>query len=120
MARNQISFEILDEILDSADLYLTPPDERGYSSDEVTLRPVYSGKGYSPAGFAVVLESEEALRAFLAGAGLAQGARRADGIPGFDVLTFVRRTETDSMGHGIIACWPDWEVTGLPEIYTKD
>lgn len=122
-ARNKISFEILDAVLSEADLYLAQPDEdQGYEdADAVTLRPAYQGRGYRPEGFGIVIHRETVLYAFLAGAGVVEGERQTEGQPGFDVVGFARATETDDMGKDhMIAWWPDWQVTDLPEIYTKD
>jgi hypothetical protein len=122
-ARNKLSFEILDAILDAADLYLSQPGkDDGYEdADQVTLRPAYRGRGYRPEGFGLVVSRETVLYAFLAGAGAVEGERQAEGVPGFDVVGFARSTELDQMGKDhIIAWWPDWEVTDLPGVYTKD
>jgi hypothetical protein len=119
MAKHEMTFEILDEILDAADMYLSQPGDYDDGSDAVAVRPRYRGRGYVPEGFGLVVSGESAVRVLMAAAGQVEGQRRADGDPGFDLMAFARRAETDSMGRdSIIVYWPDWEVTGLPEIYT--
>lgn len=123
MARNQIPFETLDSIIDQADLYFTTPGDRVEDGDEcASIRPTYRGRGYRAEGFGLVIGSESVLRVILTAAGLiAKEQEHDDAEDVLDSLSFARAVETDQMGRdSIIAYWPDWEITDLPEIYTKD
>lgn len=123
MARNQITFETLDAILGAADLYIAQPDD-GYDddSDAVSVRPAYRGRGYRPEGFGLVFRDMVLLYAIMAAAGRVAAEQELDEDhenERLDALAFARAVETDNMGHGVIAWFPDWEVTGLPEHLTN-
>lgn len=120
---NEISFETLDEIIDTAGLYFAEPSDGrdAYEdSESVSIRPAYRGRGYVREGFGLVL-APSALHAVLAAAGLVARDHEDDDREELDAVDFARGTETDNMGRSdIIAYWPGWTITNLPEVYTKD
>lgn len=118
MARNQLTFAIFSDILETASLYLAEPDERtdDLGEDGLKLRPEYGGRFWT-SGFGIVVEDATVIYRFLAAAGIVFAEREAREQDGFDVDALARATATDSMGHGTIAYWNDWEVIDLPDTY---
>lgn len=99
----KIDREIIEEILETAGLF----------DDEANIRESYSGRGmYGSACFGIVFESESAVFRFMAAAGRTEADREHDERPGFDSISFARSARTDSMGHGVIAYWPGWNLEG--------
>ena len=119
MARNQISFETLDAIIDQADLYFAEPGES--DDDGVHVRLAYRGRGYRAEGFGLVI-APSALHVILVAAGMISKEQEGyDTGNTLSALDFARAVETDNMGRAdIIAYWPDWEITDLPEHLFKD
>jgi hypothetical protein len=121
MQKSQLPFEIFEEIVETAGLWLVPAEESSDGdTDSVRLRKSYNGRGYA-SGFGVVVESNSALYRFMAAAGMVATRRDMDGLASFEVDSFAKMTATDAMGRsGTIVYWHNWEVTDVPDEYSRD
>jgi hypothetical protein len=119
MQKHQLPFEVFQTIVETAGLWLVPAEESSDDDpDSVRLRKNYSGRGYA-SGFGLVVESNSALYRFMAAAGVV--ATDVEGDDLFDFLDFARVTATDAMGRsGTILYWHGWEVTDVPDEYSRD
>lgn len=120
MQKHQLPFEIFHEIVETAGLWLAEAGERVEDYDGVSLRKDYGGRSYA-SGFGIVTEGSSAFPRFLVAAGLVASRRDMDGLESFDADSLARSTATDSMGRsGTIIYWDGWEVTGVPDEYSRD
>jgi hypothetical protein len=121
MDKWQFPFDMLQEIVETAGLWLVPADERSEGeSDSVVLRPEYSGRGYA-SGFGIVLEGSLAIHRFMAAAGQVNAWHDEHGGEQIDIDSFARTTEWDTMGRSrTIYYWRNWEVTGIPAEFKRD
>ena len=121
MQKHQLPFEIFQEIVETASLWLVPAGESSDGDpDSVRLRPSYSGRSYV-SGFGIVVEGSSAFPRFMAAAGSVANRRDMDDLPSFEVLEFAQVTATDAMGRsGTIIYWHGWEVTDIPAEYERD
>lgn len=121
MQKQQLPFEIFEEIVETAGLYLVPVGESIDDYDGVRIRTSYSGRGYGPEGFGIVTEGSSAFPRFIAAAGRCAERRDLDGLESFDVDSLARVTATDAMGRsGTIIYWNGWEITGVPDEFSRD
>jgi hypothetical protein len=120
MQKHQLPFDVFQEIVETAGLWLVPVCEQADDSDDVRLRADYGGRG-SASGFGIVTESFSAFPRFVAAAGAVATRRDMDGLESFDVDSLARVTATDAMGrNGTIIYWDGWEVTGIPDEFKRD
>jgi len=121
MQKHQLPFEIFQEIVETASLWLVPAGESSDGDpDSVRLRPSYSGRGYA-SGFGIVVEGSSAFPRFMAAAGIVYAERQEREQDTFDVDSLARVTATDAMGRsGTIIYWHGWEVTDIPAEYERD
>lgn len=121
MQKHQMPFEVFQTIVETANLWLVPADESSDGDpDSVRLRKDYNGRSYV-SGFGIVVESRNAFPRFMAAAGAVAVQHDPEDSDLFDFLDFARATETDSMGRGgEIVYWNNWEVTDVPEEFTRD
>jgi hypothetical protein len=121
MQKHQLPFEVLQAIVETAGLWLVPAEESSDGDpDSIRLRKSYSGRGYA-SGFGLVVESSSALYRFMAAAGQAAAWKEDEDGDAFDVDSFARITATDAMGSsGMIVYWHNWEVTDVPDEYSRD
>lgn len=117
MEKTQLPFEIFEEIVETADLFLVEPGESAEDSDGISLRPRYQGRWYAD-GFGIVADRYTSGFRFMAAAGAVAARREEADLPSFDADELARATVTDSMGFGVIVYWSGWEVTDLPGEYT--
>lgn len=120
MEKHQIPFEVFQTIVETANLWLVPAGESSDGDpDSVRLRKEYSGRGYA-SGFGIVVEGSSAYPRFMAAAGMVAALTDEDNDL-FDAVGFASATETDSMGRsGTIVYWHNWEVTDVPDEYSRD
>lgn len=121
MQKHQLPFEIFQEIVETAGLWLVPAGEPSEGdSDSARLRKNYSGRGYT-SGFGIVVEGSSAFPRFMAAAGVVAAERQENGRDTFDVDSLARVTATDAMGRsGTIIYWNGWEVTDVPAEFDRD
>lgn len=121
MQKHQLPFGVFETIVETADLWIVPAEESSDGDpDSVRIRKDYSGRAYS-SGFGIIVESRSAFPRFLAAAGVVASQHPAEDDDLFDILAFARATATDSMGRsGEIIYWNGWEITDLPEEFTRD
>lgn len=121
MQKHQLPFEVFQTIVETANLWLVPAEESSDGDpDSVRLRKDYNGRGYA-SGFGIVVESRNAFPRFMAAAGAVAAQHPAEDDDLFDVVGFASATETDSMGRsGEIVYWHGWEVTDVPDEYSRD
>ncbi len=121
MIKWQLPFAMLQEIVETAGLWLVPADERSEGEpDSVVLRPEYSGRGYA-SGFGIVLEGSSAIYRFMAAAGQVSAWKEDGDGDALDISSFASATESDSMGRsGTIYYWRNWEVTDIPAEFKRD
>jgi hypothetical protein len=121
MQKHQLPFEVLQTIVETAGLWLVPAEESSDGDpDSIRLRKDYNGRGYA-SGFGLVVESNSALYRFMAAAGEVAAWNEETAEVPFDVQDFARMTATDAMGRsGTILYWHGWEVTDVPDEYSRD
>lgn len=117
MQTHQLPFEIFEEIVETAGLWLAEAGEPVEDYDGVSLRKDYSGRGYT-SGFGIVVEGSSAFPRFLVAAGRVASRRDMDGLESFDDKSLAEAAATDAMGRsGTIIYWDGWELTGVPDRY---
>lgn len=121
MQKHQLPFEIFQEIVETAGLWIVPAGEPSEGDlDSARLRKNYNGRSYA-SGFGIVVEGSSAEPRFLAAAGAVAAERQAQERDTFDWLRFASCTAADSMGRsGTIVYWNGWEVTDVPAEFDRD
>lgn len=120
MQTNQLPFEIFEEIVESAGLWLAEAGEPVDDYDGIRIRKDYGGRGHT-SGFGIITEGSSAFPRFLAAAGRVAARRDMDGLESFDDTSLAEVTATDAMGRsGTIIYWNGWELTGVPDRYSRD
>ena len=120
MQKHQLPFEIFEEIVETAGLWIAEAGASIEDYDGISLRKDYGGRGYA-SGFGIVTEGSSAFPRFIAAAGQVATRRDMDGLESFDVDRLARCTATDAMGRGgTIIYWDGWELTGVPDLYSRD
>lgn len=100
----ELSFEIFEQILETADLF----------DEDYGFRASYKGRGWAPEGFGLTVDSSDAMARFLVAAGLVAEHCETEGYDSFDAIRFASAMRTDSMGLGTILYWPGWTITDVP------
>lgn len=102
----ELSFEIFEQILETADLF----------DEDYGFRASYKGRGWAPEGFGLTVDSSDAMARFLVAAGLVAGELMSGATEGpmFDAMALASAMRTDSMGLGTILYWPGWTITDVP------
>lgn len=121
METKWIKRHVLDEVLEAAELYI-PEDGDGYDDDAVSLREDYKGRGYGPAGFGLVIESQRRIARLFVALGhvgaqydetqsMEEPSHLADDFDSERAVALADVSETDAMGRtGIIVYFPGWTL----------
>ena len=113
---------VLDTVLENADLFISE-DGDTYDDNAVGLHQAYSGRGYGPKGFGLVIEGQRRIARFFTALGYVAGQYDADQTDelgpshladDFDTdraVALADASETDSMGRtGTIVYFPGWTL----------
>lgn len=122
MDQKMLKRHVLDEVLEAAELFLPDEESDGSDPDEVELRKSYSGRGYGPEGFGLVIEGQRRIHRFFTALGsigaqydedqsMEEPSHLADDFDSDRAVQLADAAETDAMGRtGTIVYFPGWSL----------
>lgn len=116
MDQRMLKQHVLDEVLEAAELFLPDEESDGSDPDEVELRKSYSGRGYGPEGFGLVIEGQRRIHRFFTALGRIsaqydEDQSMADDFDSDRAVQLADAAETDAMGRtGTILYFPGWSL----------